>query len=151
MLRPGLIFIDVTQRGSFNWAKPDLHSFLNVPCTTCAALNVPCTPCAAKIPLALRQPFTRLYSTAFSDVARHFPVLIIVRVGHHFVDRSAPFHQHIRRHCDIVTSCRQRKHRVVLPCLNKEHVDGSLGGLCSLIPAPVHQCRKKKLKGRNDP
>ncbi len=88
----------VAQYGSFNWEKPGLHFFL----------NVPCIPCAAKWPLVIWQPFARRLldsmlrrCTALTPVSSAFE-------WRHFVDRSALFTNSFRRHRDIVSAKQKR-------------------------------------------
>ncbi len=88
----------VAQHGSFNWEKPGLHFFL----------NVPCIPCAAKWPLVLWQPFAR---RVLGSMLRRFTASTPVPSSfefNHFVDRSALYTSSFRRHRDIVPAKQKR-------------------------------------------
>ncbi len=68
--------------------------------------------------------------TALSPVSSSFK-------WHHFVDRSALFHQQLRRHRDIVTAKQNIEYTYCF--FPEEHVDGSPEEFYSLVPARVQQ------------
>ncbi len=89
--------ICVVQHGSFNWEKPGLHSFL----------NVPCIPCAAKWPLVWQLFARRMLGSMFRRCTALTPVSSSFE-WHHFVGRSALFTSSFCRHRDIVSAKQKR-------------------------------------------
>jgi hypothetical protein len=88
----------VAQHGSFNWEKPGLHFFF----------NVPYIPRAAKWPLVLCQLFAR---RVLGSMMRRCTASTLVSSSfewHHFVDRSAQFTSSFRRHRGIVSAKKMR-------------------------------------------
>ncbi len=117
----------VAQYGSFNWAKPGLHSIFNAPCTPCAVNG---SWCYKNCLLGGARPH-------FETLHGIVPGLFIVRVAP-FRQPLGTFHQQLCRHREIVTAKKNIEYTYYC-VFRREHVHGSSEELCSLVPTRVQQ------------